>query len=284
MIFTTRFDGSEVRYNQFANRRAVYLDGGAGRGAPLGALGLEFGTYVFQVTNAPGTVLLSQDAAKCRQVTVASGVITGVVATGCQHPIGTDAQYPPARPVQLFPFDNTARADGIFKVWLARVEDYRAGCAALGIASGLEAIDCGIAAGNFHGFVPANSKTDNFQVNLLPVREIDTRFFRDRNGDGHRQDNEEWLDGFGITWFDPLGTANGKWTYLNTNLDVHDEAHVEAVENGVHLIRIDNQAGCTVGRVHVQGVDQAMGPQAVAVRVRDVQTALTVFVDVACRP
>jgi len=31
---------------------------------------------------------------------------------------------------------------------------------------------------------PTNPKTDNFYVKAVPVREIDTRFFNDRDGNG----------------------------------------------------------------------------------------------------
>src|SRR5215207_9924777 len=89
-IFTTLADGSEVNLNQFPNREAVYLDGGPGPGAPQTAAGLDDGTYVFQVTDPSGKTLLSQDLAKCRQFTVAGGIITAVVDTDCEHLTGSD--------------------------------------------------------------------------------------------------------------------------------------------------------------------------------------------------
>ncbi|HEU0171511.1 MAG TPA: hypothetical protein VFR26_08675 [Acidimicrobiales bacterium] len=52
-IFTTLADGSEVNFNIYPNKEAVYLDGGPGPGAPQDAAGLPDGTYVFQVTNRP---------------------------------------------------------------------------------------------------------------------------------------------------------------------------------------------------------------------------------------
>jgi hypothetical protein len=59
-----------------------------GLNAPIGAAGLSpDGTYVFQVTDPSGKVLLSQDPAQCREVTVANGVITGT-AGPCPHATG----------------------------------------------------------------------------------------------------------------------------------------------------------------------------------------------------
>src|ERR1700755_394116 len=75
-IFTTVADGSEVNFNIYPSKDAVYLDGGPGPGAPQTAAGLDDGTYVFQVTDPSGKTLLSTDAAQCRQFTVTNGIIT----------------------------------------------------------------------------------------------------------------------------------------------------------------------------------------------------------------
>src|SRR3954470_13031 len=82
-IFTTLADGSEVNYNIYAAKEDVYLDGGPGPGAPQTAAGLDDGVYVFQVTQPSGKTLLSQDAAQCREFTVAGGIITGVGVPAC---------------------------------------------------------------------------------------------------------------------------------------------------------------------------------------------------------
>src|SRR5688572_33361344 len=103
-IFTTVADGSEVNFNHYPSKQAVYLDGGPGPGAPQHAAGLDDGTYVFQVTDPSGKVLLSEDAAKCRQFVVSAGIITSVVVTGCQHVTGNDVDHPPAKTVQLVPY------------------------------------------------------------------------------------------------------------------------------------------------------------------------------------
>jgi len=176
-IFTTTATGSEVNYNQFPNKPAVYLDGGPGPGAPQDAAGLDDGTYVFQVTDPSGKVLLSADPARCRQFVVANGIITGVVATGCEHVTGLDTDHN-ATTVQLFPFDDTPNPGGVYKVWVVTVEDFLLGCSELGVDNGLDVVDAGRAAGNQHGFIPAHSKTDNFKVGDVPVVEIDTRFHR----------------------------------------------------------------------------------------------------------
>ncbi len=281
-IFTTLSDGTEVNFNIYPSKEAVYLDGGPGVGAPQDAAGLPDGTYVFEVTDPSGKTLLSTDQARCRQFTVSGGIITGVVATGCQHVVGVDVDHG-ATTVQLMPYLDTPNNGGEYKVLVTSVDDFLAGCAALGVSSGLNVVDCGYDGGNLHGFVPADSKSDNFKVGNQNPREIDTRFFADANGDGNKSADEPWLLGRSIRWTDPLGSSNTKWSHFAPELMVYDEAHVEAVEAGTHHISISDQEGCTVGDVRVDGVLQSgPGPQTVAVAINRSKRDLTVFVDVAC--
>jgi hypothetical protein len=200
-IFTTLPDGSAVNFNIYGAKEDVYLDGGPGFAAPQGAAGLDDGTYVFQVTEPSGKTLLSTDEARCRQFTVAAGIITGVVATGCEHVTGLDVDHG-AVTVQLMPYLDTPNNGGEYKVHATRVADFLAGCAELGVADGLSVVDCGYSGGNFHGFVPAHSKTDNFKVRVGGPREIDTRFFADRDNNGIKGNDEPWIDGNKITWTD----------------------------------------------------------------------------------
>jgi hypothetical protein len=270
-IFTTLPDGSEVNFNIYAQKTDVYLDGGPGPGAPQSAAGLDDGTYVFQVTDPSGKSLLSTDPARCRQFTVAGGVITGVVATGCQHLTGDDLDHG-AVTVQLMPYLDTPNNGNEYKAWAIEVEDFKAGCAELGVANGLDVVDCGLGKGNKHGFRGAHSKTDNFKVGEEVAQEIDTRFYR----------NGALVDGLGITWTDTHGAKNAKHSYWAPQISVFHEAHVEAVEPGTHLITINNQAGCTVQTVRLAGNVVANGPATVPVSVAKTQKAFTIFLDVVC--
>ncbi|XVV02902.1 hypothetical protein ACQPW3_37020 [Actinosynnema sp. CA-248983] len=271
-IFTTLPDGSEVNFNHFPTKQDVYLDGGPGPGAPQHAAGLDDGTYVFQVTDPSGKVLLSTDPAACRQFTVSGGVITGVVDTTCEHVTGTDVDHN-ATTVQLFPFLDTPNNGGVYKVWVTTVEDFLLGCSQLGVANGLAVVDCGSTGGNRHGFIPAHSKTDNFKVGNKVIVEIDTRF--------NRWDTVGPLDGKKVTWTDTNGASNTKWSYYAPELHVFHEAHVEAVEVGVHKITVDHQPGCHVERVDVQN-QHLKGPGTVSVRITNLNQEKTVFVDVLC--
>jgi hypothetical protein len=119
--------------NIYADKEDVYLDGGPGVGAPQDGAGLPDGTYVFQVTDPSSKTSLSTDFGGCRQFTVADGVISGVVATGCQHVTGVDADHG-AVTVQLMPFLDTPNNGGEYKVWVTLLEDFLLGCQELGKA------------------------------------------------------------------------------------------------------------------------------------------------------
>jgi len=272
-IFTTVFDGSEVNFNIYPSKDAVYLDGGPGPGAPQGAAGLDDGTYVFQVTEPSGKTLLSTDLAKCRQFTVAAGIITAVVAAGgCEHHTGLDVDHNAAT-VQLIPYLDTPNPGGEYKVWVVKVADFLAGCAALGVSNGLNVVDCGRVAGNLHGFVPANTKTDNFKVGDASNLEIDTHFY-DSNGN--------LIDGMQLTWIDTLGVANRKWSYYNPATGIIHIAHVEAPEAGVHQIVVNNQPGCTIQYVF-SGNSQVWGPGTIYVTVKQNDRVWTKYISVYCQ-
>ena len=275
-IFTTLPDGSEVNFNIYPSKELVYLDGGPGPGAPATAAGLDDGTYVFQVTDPPGKTLLSTDIAACRRFTVSGGIITAVVpALGCEHKTGLDIDHG-ATTVQLMPYLDTPNPGGVYKVWATLEANYLAGCTALGQNNGLSLVDCGSKAGvAVHGFIPAASKTDNFKVKDAVAQEIDTRFYNYAVGSAP-------IDGLSVTWTDPVGASNHKWSYYAPNLQVFHEPHVEAVTAGTHDIRIDDQPGCTVAAIQYNGATVAYGPATVAVKDSSTQKAFSIPIVVSC--
>jgi cysteine-rich repeat protein len=82
-------------------------------------------------------------------------VITSVIAAGgCEHATGIDQDHAAlgAITVQLFPYDDTPNNGDEYKVWVTLIEDFD--------------LD---APNNTHGFVNADSKTDNFKAPPGPV-------------------------------------------------------------------------------------------------------------------
>jgi hypothetical protein len=276
-IFTTVANGTEVNFNSYPSKDAVYLDGGPGPGAPQTAAGLDDGTYVFQVTDPSGKTLLSTDAARCREFTVSGGIITGVVAAGgCEHQTGLDVDHNAAT-VQLIPYLDTPNNGGVYKVWATTEANYLSGCSMLGHANGLSLVDCGYSAGTaVHGFIPAASKTDNFKVKQTVPQEIDTRFF-------NYAVSSSPIDGLSETWTDPTGASNKKWSYYAPSLDVYHEAHVEAVTAGTHYIEIDDQPGCTVNEITVNGTVVSRVATTVAVSVKSTTKTFSIPIVVSCQ-
>ncbi|HSK70090.1 MAG TPA: hypothetical protein VK892_00235, partial [Pyrinomonadaceae bacterium] len=115
-IFTSNSDGSATNQNGYDSKDDVYLNGGPQN---MNANGLPNGTYYFQVTNPSGSVLLSTDPARCRQLTVAGGRVSNS-AGPCPHPIGTPNSANGSTPVKLAPFNDSPNGGGVYKVWLIR--------------------------------------------------------------------------------------------------------------------------------------------------------------------
>jgi len=140
-IFTTLIDGSAVDFNVYEAKEDVYLNGGPrSPKAPCTAAGLPDGDYYFQVTDPSGNVLLSTDDVTERKVHVSGGVITQYLGLNSTHLLGVGKCG--SLTVQLLPFSDTPNPGGEYKAWMTPVQAYQ----------------------SFGGFVPSQSKTDNFKV------------------------------------------------------------------------------------------------------------------------
>lgn len=227
-IFTTDVTGAPVNLNHYQSKQDVYLNGGPGINAPVGAAGLPAGTYSFQVTNPNGKVLLSEDDVSCRQFTVDSSgriatVFAGPACTTGAHVSSTDQEDLGAT-VQLYPFADTPNPGGVYKVWVTPTSQ----------------LNCN-PGGSRNCFVPRYSKTDNFKVNENAIVELDTRFWSPGSSTP--------LLGMAAGWTDSNGATNVKFSEYNPAVLAYNEAHVEAVEEGTHTVTLTNQAGCTIDHV-----------------------------------
>ncbi|MFL6591346.1 MAG: hypothetical protein ACJ8GK_01395 [Luteimonas sp.] len=173
-LFTTDIDGN-VNVNQYESKAAVYLDGGPPPNAPCTAAGLDDGTYVYQITNPSGTVLLSSDDISHRTFVVSGGVIV----SASDHPTVTGT-CPGAVAVQMAPFEDTPNNGGVYKAWVTRQSDYVANS----------------------GFSPGSTKTDNFRVMLPAVTpetaDLNVYKFYDANANGIWDSTEVPLFGWAM--------------------------------------------------------------------------------------
>jgi hypothetical protein len=228
-IFTTLADGTRVNANIYGSKcdaLGVYLDGGPGDNAPQGAAGLPDGDYFYQVTDPSGKTLLSTDEQQFRRFTVTNGIITSRVtpkAAG-DHETGTDADHG-ALTIELCPFLDTPNPGGEYKVWVTPVTSF-AGNPAI--------VDNGYSGGFFHGFIPGESKTDNFKVRARKSACLTIIKFLD-DGDGKFEAGEPLLN-WPVTITDPIGTQIGGILFTGTDETKNPTLKVCALTPGTYTV------------------------------------------------
>jgi hypothetical protein len=91
-----------------------------------------------------------------------------------------------------------------------------------------------------------------------------------------------------VTWIDPLGASNKKWSYYVSFWNVI-EAHVEAVEDGFHQLQIEDQPGCAIGDIYWGDFDNprvggyvGAGPQTVGTTIKGHTKATSVYYRIYC--
>ena len=210
-IYTTTFNGQAVNENTYANKDAVYVNGGPQN---EDIQGLPDGTYYFQVTNPNGAILLSTDPAVCRQLIVANGKVAAAEGPACQHPTGIPNSANGSTPVRLSPFNDTPNNGAEYKVWLIR-----------------QGASTTIAADGMHlNFSNNNVKTDNFKVvvppciNCSPTSVLSGKKYYDANQNALFNTGEVPVAGIKIviTVTTSEGTAttvvatdeSGNWSYV----------------------------------------------------------------------
>ncbi len=189
-IYTTTATGADVNGNIYTAKTDVYINGGPQNVNDPGLVPTGFSTdtpayvtYVFQVTDPSGAVLLSTDDYTCREVLVQDGRIVG--ATGsCPHALGTFDFANGEQPVQLAPYNDTPNPGGEYKAWLTPLADYKEGCPA-GHAS--------------YGFCDKDSKTDNFKIHKSGVANVTVCKFNDLSNDGTQNPGDPLIPGWPIT-------------------------------------------------------------------------------------
>ena len=247
-IFTTDENGTIVNGNNYDDCCDVYLNGGPPPNAPCTSAGLPDGEYYFQVTNPSGSVLLSTDDIEQRRFRVEDGLIVEYLGTAtgdCNHELGdgkcTDA-FPENISIQLMPFNQTPNEGGVYKAHVTLVADY----------------DPGNPNSNF-GFVPSDTKTDNFKCEHVeppppPPPPHDCKLiikkYKDRNGNG-QNDGEQALDGFSfnVCWTPDGGTE----TCVVVTTGDHGPGEAKAdVPGGIDITVCELEAGSLDGCVWKQ--------------------------------
>ncbi|NIP51741.1 MAG: hypothetical protein GWO08_06415, partial [Gammaproteobacteria bacterium] len=161
--------------------------------------------------------------------------------------------------VQLFPYDDTPNKGGVYKAWITPVDDY-AGNSGEGCVAGATGNGCNVNGenwqpGNFHGFIPAASKTDNYKVKeqgppFVPP-ELTVRKFHDANLNCTQDAGEEDITGWIVYITEPIGVTNGYGTPV-----------LILVDEGTYTVVEDTPAGTLQTVSYLDGVLDSCYPTA----------------------
>jgi len=184
------------------------------------------------------------------------------------HRTGQDADHwadKGAITVQLFPFDDTPNNGGVYKAWMTPIEDYLeniggfdalADCAGLTTKAACNLNNEAYSAGNFHGFIGSDSKTDNFKVKLKgrvcdsPL--ISVTKFHDADADGYWDLGEAEVTGWYVGYTTPIGESLSLYTPYDALAPV----------SGTYSFTEDVPAGVAQTMAELDGTLQSSYPSA----------------------
>jgi hypothetical protein len=206
-VWTTLPDGTAVDHNVYAAKEDVYLN--AGPTTQSSGAWVPDGDYYFMVTDPPGKKLLSQDAVGLRMVKIRNGMVVQPGIPGdtpippyTNHKWANDAARPGNITIQLMPYADSK--NGEYKMWVTRVEDYQPGNPA-----------------SKFGFLPSDSKTDNFRVRRARLLIFGYKF-ADLDGDGTWDQGEPPLPNWEIQLYMKVKNA---WVYQDSSFTAGDGSY-----------------------------------------------------------
>jgi hypothetical protein len=201
-------DGSKVAGDIFDSKARVFFSAGPQN---VKSSGLPDGRYYFQVTDPSGSVLLSNDAAVCRQVVVSGGGLAGAFdpVTQTLEPVGSPldtAHCEHATTGQTGTvavqaggtfracatgtdtFCDSPNPGGQYKLWLIAQSSAIAGCTPTVDPDGVSL-----------RFDRNCAKTGNFSLELPAISHLAACKFNDTNGNGVLDTGELMVSGWPIT-------------------------------------------------------------------------------------
>ncbi len=141
---------------------------------------------LFYFDGEDGVTFINDSYTMTQEVKVRGKMETQSTVVECRHQLGSEyleidpSAMPDGETIQLFPFANTPNSGGVYKAWVSTAESVEAACGNY-INNELET---GENCNGFFGFIPRNSKTDNFKA-LTQERplyfDIALRSFHDKN-------------------------------------------------------------------------------------------------------
>ncbi|MEP6539998.1 MAG: hypothetical protein ABJF23_32020 [Bryobacteraceae bacterium] len=230
-------DGSKAAGDIFDSKARVFFSAGPQNAK---SSGLPDGRYYFQVTDPSGAVLLSNDAAVCRQVVVSGGGLAGAFdpvtqtlesagspldTTNCEHATTGQTGSVAVQAGGVFHacatgarlsdiFCDTSNPGGEYKLWLIAQSSAIAACTPTVNPDGVSL-----------RFNQKCAKTDNFSLTLPAISHLAACKFNDTNGNGVLDTAELMISGWPITASVPaasyvtLRSDNQGGTSITANTD-----------------------------------------------------------------
>lgn len=141
---------------------------------------------LFYFDGEDGVTFINDSYTMTQEVKVRGKMETQSTVVECRHQLGSEyleidpSAMPDGETIQLFPFANTPNSGGVYKAWVSTAASVEEACGNY-INNELET---GENCNGFFGFIPRNSKTDNFKA-LTQERplyfDIALRSFHDKN-------------------------------------------------------------------------------------------------------
>lgn len=143
---------------------------------------------LFYFDGEDGVTFINDSYTMTQEVKVRGKMETQSTVVECRHQLGSEyleidpSAMPDGETIQLFPFANTPNSGGVYKAWVSTAASVEAACESS--PDWNEGIETGENCNGFFGFIPRNSKTDNFKA-LTQERplyfDIALRSFHDKN-------------------------------------------------------------------------------------------------------
>ncbi|CAH0529466.1 hypothetical protein CTH30272_02630 [Allocatenococcus thiocycli] len=143
---------------------------------------------LFYFDGEDGVTFINDSYTMTQEVKVRGKMETQSIVVECRHQLGSEyleidpSAMPDGETIQLFPFANTLNSGGVYKAWVSTAESVEAACESS--PDWNEGIETGENCNGFFGFIPRNSKTDNFKALTAtppPNFDIALRSFHDKN-------------------------------------------------------------------------------------------------------
>ncbi|EPM42724.1 hypothetical protein M272_22985 [Vibrio natriegens NBRC 15636 = ATCC 14048 = DSM 759] len=144
---------------------------------------------LFYFDGEDGVTFINDSYTMTQEVKVRGKMETQSIVVECRHQLGSEyleidpSAMPDGETIQLFPFANTPNSGGVYKAWVSTAESVEAACESS--PDWNEGIETGENCNGFFGFIPRNSKTDNFkaltETPIPPNFDIALRSFHDKN-------------------------------------------------------------------------------------------------------